>query len=489
MKFFLSLLFILVWKLPLAAQESNPNYFHDLRGFEDSSATTQLFYRIYEPDIRECSYEENGETYINSSDLYKNHLYNLDTETLSDSIFLKAQSQTRPICEVLPTNLEQFIFLDNGFSKPISIYRSIYGLNGSTVLKTYDDHIFELGIDNPLGLNYQKTTNSLIVTSPSEDLVIKSLPDYNPILKKSYRFPLDKDSLWDGKSYYDDYPDSLLIDFSVLGIVEYDEDIFIGFKDSSLVISYDSGETSEVIINNFFEEYPYFGTSFEPLIIDPSSPVFYLRNNKDYIRNGITYDIIRVKRFGTFNDYVWEDDELLKDSNKKRISIDASNSGHLYLSDTTRVFFSEDYGETMQEILEFEEEVTGLYKKPNSDILYVLTKNNLFEVENGQATSIKQVPISREPEPEIPEQITLHQNFPNPFNPTTTIQFQLDKATFTKLTIYDVLGRKVRELVNEVRPVGTNTIQFDATNLASGVYLYRLEANGVVQTKRLTLIK
>jgi len=143
----------------------------------------------------------------------------------------------------------------------------------------------------------------------------------------------------------------------------------------------------------------------------------------------------------------------------------------------------------MQEILEFENEVTGLYKKPNSEILYVLTKTDLYKVENGQPTSIKQVPVSNEEIAEIPTSVSLKQNYPNPFNPTTTIQFELDKTTFTKLTVYDVLGRKVQELINGVRPAGTNTIQFDAANLASGVYLYRLEANGIIQTKRLTLIK
>ncbi len=97
--------------------------------------------------------------------------------------------------------------------------------------------------------------------------------------------------------------------------------------------------------------------------------------------------------------------------------------------------------------------------------------------------------MSNEETPIIPTSVSLKQNYPNPFNPTTTIQFELDKATFTKLTVYDVLGRKIQQLVSEVRPAGTNTIQFDATNLASGVYLYRLEANGVTQTKRLTLIK
>ena len=481
------LLFVFLFSTDFMAQ--NPNYFHSLEGFEDSLGTTQLFYRLYEPNNRTCTYTYEDQSYTTSINPYKNHLRHLNLSSGSDSLYLRDYVFQRPFCEITPYNLMSFLIVVNDISSPYSIYQSISGLTGGTWLGDIYDPLFDIGIDNPLGLSYQKSNNSLIVTSPSEDLVIKSLPDYNPILKKSYRFPLDKDSLWNGKSYYDDYPDSLLIDFSVLGIVDYDEDIFIGFKDSSLVISYDSGETLEVIINNFFEEYPYFGTSFEPLIIDPGSPVFYLRNNKDYIRNGITSDIIRVKRFGTFNGYIWEDDELLKDSNNKRISIDASNSGHLYLSDTTKVFFSDDSGETKQEILEFEEEVTGLYKKPNSEILYVLTKTDLYKVENGQPTSIKQVPISNEENPEIPTSVSLKQNYPNPFNPTTTIQFELDKSTFTKLTVYDVLGRNVRELVNEVRPAGTNTIQFDATNLASGVYLYRLEANGVVQTKRLTLIK
>tara|TARA_R100001039_G_scaffold38341_1_gene39482 strand:+ start:95 stop:1531 length:1437 start_codon:yes stop_codon:yes gene_type:complete len=476
------------FSFPLIAQETNPNFFHDLRGFEDSTGTTQLFYRLYEPKNSTCSYQEGDQTYTTKINPYKNHIYHLDTELNSDSVILRDYVQLSGFCQEIPYNIESFIFVDNKVTKPVAMYESVYGLSGSATLETYDENTFQIGIANPLGLNYQKNTNSLIVTSPSDEVVIKSLPDNEAILKKTYRFPLDQDSLWIEKGYYDNYPDSLLIDFSVLGIVDYDDEIFIGFKDSSLVLSYDSGDTSEVIIDNFFEKYSMLDVSFEPLIIPPSS-VFYLRNRANYIGNGITSDIIRVKRFGIFDGYVWEDDELLENSENKRISIDYSNPDHLYLSDTTKVFFSEDFGETMQEILEFEEEVTGLYKKPNSNILYVLTKTDLYKVENGQPTSIKQVPVSNEDTPEIPNAVSLKQNYPNPFNPTTTIEFELDKSTFTKLTVFDVLGRKVRELVNETRPAGINTIEFNATNLASGVYLYRLEANGVVQTRRLTLIK
>lgn len=485
MKYLLTFLLMLLCGSSISAQE---RYFHELKGLEDSSGTTQLFYRLYEPKNRTCSYQEGDQTYPTKINPYKNHIYHLDTELNSDSVILRDYVQISGFCQEIPYNIESYIFVDNKVTKPVAIYESVYGLSGSATLETYDENTFQIGIANPLGLNYQKSTHSLIVTSPSDEIVIKTLPDNEAILKKTYRFPLDQDSLWNEKGYYDNYPDSLLIDFSVLGIVDYDDEIFIGFKDSSLVLSYDSGDTSEVIIDNFFEKHSMLDVSFEPLIIPPSS-VFYLRNRANYIGNGITSDIIRVKRFGIFDGYVWEDDELLENSENKRISIDYSNPDHLYLSDTTKVFFSEDYGENMQEILEFEEEVTGLYKKPDSDILYVLTKTDLYKVENGQSTSIKQVPVSNEESPEIPNAVSLKQNYPNPFNPTTTIEFELDKSTFTKLTVFDVLGRKVRELVNEIRPAGTNTIEFNATNLASGVYLYRLEANGVVQTKRLTLIK
>ncbi|MEP0004506.1 MAG: T9SS type A sorting domain-containing protein [Balneola sp.] len=488
MKKLLFTISLVFFSFPLIAQESNPNFFHDLRGFEDSTGTTQLFYRLYEPKNRTCSYQEDGQTYTTNINPYKNHIYHLDTELNSDSVILRDYVQLSGFCQEIPYKIESYTFIDNKVTKPVAIYESVYGLSGSATLETYDENIFQIGIANPLGLNFQKSTNSLIVTSPIHEIVIKAVSGYDATLKKTYRFPLNQDSLWNEKNYYDDYPDSLLIDFSVLGVVDYNDDIFIGFKDSSLVLSYDSGDTSQVIIDNFFEKHSMLDASFEPLLIPPS-PVFYLRNKANYIVNGVSSDIIRVREFGDFAGSRWEDHELLKNSENKRISIDYSNPDHLYLSDTTKVFFSEDYGESMQQILEFEEEVTGLYKKPDSDILYVLTKTDLYKVENGQPTSIKQVPVSNEESPEIPNAVSLKQNYPNPFNPTTTIEFELDKSTFTKLTVFDVLGRKVQELVNEIRPAGINTIEFNATNLASGVYLYRLEANGVVQTKRLTLIK
>jgi hypothetical protein len=89
----------------------------------------------------------------------------------------------------------------------------------------------------------------------------------------------------------------------------------------------------------------------------------------------------------------------------------------------------------------------------------------------------------------IPVEYSLSQNYPNPFNPTTIIQFTIVNRQLTIVKVYDVLGREVSTLVNEVKGPGTYTVQFDASNLASGVYFYRLQAGDFTQTKRLLLLK
>ncbi len=83
----------------------------------------------------------------------------------------------------------------------------------------------------------------------------------------------------------------------------------------------------------------------------------------------------------------------------------------------------------------------------------------------------------------------LFQNYPNPFNPATTLQYQLAAPGQVRLIVYDMLGREVSTLVNEKKGAGSHTVRFDAGRLASGVYFYRLEANGFVQTKKMTLLR
>lgn len=89
----------------------------------------------------------------------------------------------------------------------------------------------------------------------------------------------------------------------------------------------------------------------------------------------------------------------------------------------------------------------------------------------------------------IPTSYNLYQNFPNPFNPTTTINYQLPIEGFVTIKVYDVIGRKVATLVNEKKSVGYYKINFDSSKLTSGVYIYTITANNFIQSKKMLLMK
>ncbi len=84
---------------------------------------------------------------------------------------------------------------------------------------------------------------------------------------------------------------------------------------------------------------------------------------------------------------------------------------------------------------------------------------------------------------------SLSQNFPNPFNPSTTINYQIPQTGFVTLKIYDILGKEVTTLVNEQKNQGRYSINFDASRLASGVYIYQLRVNVYVSSKKMLLLK
>ncbi len=89
----------------------------------------------------------------------------------------------------------------------------------------------------------------------------------------------------------------------------------------------------------------------------------------------------------------------------------------------------------------------------------------------------------------LPTGFALEQNYPNPFNPSTTIKYELPRSTEVRLSVYDVLGREVSVLVNERRGAGVHEVRFDGSGLASGIYLYRLQAGSYVQTRKLVLVR
>ena len=89
----------------------------------------------------------------------------------------------------------------------------------------------------------------------------------------------------------------------------------------------------------------------------------------------------------------------------------------------------------------------------------------------------------------LPNQFALFQNYPNPFNPSTIISYEIPKHSFVTLKIFDILGREIATLVNEEKQIGKYSLKFDASNLSSGIYFYRITAGNFSSVKKMILIK
>jgi hypothetical protein len=102
--------------------------------------------------------------------------------------------------------------------------------------------------------------------------------------------------------------------------------------------------------------------------------------------------------------------------------------------------------------------------------------------------------VSTEPEHFIPEEFVLHQNYPNPFNPVTTLRYDLPENGHINITIYDMLGRQVKTLMDQTQDAGYRSIIWDATNdygkpVSAGIYLYQIQAGEYISTKKMVLLK
>jgi hypothetical protein len=128
--------------------------------------------------------------------------------------------------------------------------------------------------------------------------------------------------------------------------------------------------------------------------------------------------------------------------------------------------------------------------------------DNLFPLGQGDIgahiilgdTSYIKLDLSKKPDQQTstvqtPAEYALLDNYPNPFNPSTVISWQLAVGNFVTLKVYDVLGREVKTLVNERQAAGTHSVSFDGTKFTSGVYFYRLRAGNFISTKKMILTK
>ncbi len=130
------------------------------------------------------------------------------------------------------------------------------------------------------------------------------------------------------------------------------------------------------------------------------------------------------------------------------------------------------------------------YREDGATLDKIAISNALFAPtgEGDAALNICQT-TSLYPDSEVPGKFKLAQNYPNPFNPNTQISFELPNQSKVSLEVFDLAGKKIASLVDEVRPAGNYNVDFNASELSSGIYFYRLRADGFTETKRMTLIK
>jgi len=153
----------------------------------------------------------------------------------------------------------------------------------------------------------------------------------------------------------------------------------------------------------------------------------------------------------------------------------------VWMADQNNLFFSSDTGKTWQ---------TQLLSCKPSDVVFVDSWNGWFVGSNGvyHTNSGGLTPINEKIETQ-PTAFKLHQNYPNPFNISTKISYKIAEPCLVKLSIFNLLGKEIKNLVNEQQAPGSYEINWTAENLPSGAYFYRLEAGEFKDVKKLIVLK
>jgi ELWxxDGT repeat protein len=221
---------------------------------------------------------------------------------------------------------------------------------------------------------------------------------------------------------------------------------------------------------------------------------------------GVELEVEFTELDTTINLSVLRDEETDRTQLSLPDSLDLAVPGHWNISTDTTVNFSADLCFSLDGLMNTEvdlghlkvikrssddepwtELIVSVYEYSNDSDLICATGVQSFSdfaiVSSNETTSLQKI------DENSPRSFTLESAYPNPFNPTTTIRYSVPQTAAVSLTVFDMLGREVARLLDKRQQAGSYSIRFDASNLSSGTYIYRLKAGDMVKTQKMTLVK
>jgi len=266
---------------------------------------------------------------------------------------------------------------------------------------------------------------------------------------------------------------------SSIGIFPTNDSLMVGvysdWKKNALVKSYDRGNTFQTIDSTI-------GWNIEnktkPCQFSSDGSVIYTSTS-----NYPIHQLVVSKDFGES----WK--VIYSDSSQFYFSFAPNNPSQIFITKENSILKSDDYGSTFSPYQTVKEDFLGIYKHPSQDLVYAITKNNLYELSDSKINQLLKITTDITESQKESENFILYHNYPNPFNPTTQIRFFTAKTSQIKITIYDNLGRIIEILRNEVFSPGNHSVDFNPINLSSGVYYYSVQSDNFAKTNKMILLR
>lgn len=463
---------ILLLVFPLRAKAQR-QYYHDLRGMVDTAGVVHLYYGHYHSWI-------NNLGYANLIDNVRH--YNLSTRL--DTVFLQmglvSISGGGMINDYAFFNHEPGNYIyTSSMSNGVDIGSGIERCDSTGCTQVYGSN--HVGFGN---IGVADSSNRVYVAYGNQRSMIST--------DGGYHWEGVKDGMEGPDPFSEPDPDST-IPVSYLSVAPFNENL--AFFDTTsggnvfLKKTEDGGKTLSLVDTTSKGIWDY-GSYFVHFFYD--SDTLHIYSLVMAKRNGQLWYILRGSdQQGDAGS--WE--TLFQDTTQIYVSLDPNESGALYLAHNNKIYKFTNYGtnirmnKTPWQVLPVA--ARGIYKQPGKDIIYALTDSTLLKVTPTSIVTLQQIPtaIDQSGNSQKANQFVLYQNYPNPFNPATTICYELARSGQVRLTVYNMLGQEVSMLVDTQQPAGIHQVTFNASQLASGVYFYRLQSGEKILVRKMLVMK